>query len=250
MQKLSAKRIAGLIYRSVILLRGAIITALLVAGGLVFVGTLISVRGDFMVKPDEFISMFSILFLVLGLLFTFSIFREIQGDKTNHFYFLLPATALEKVLASWLLSNVMYIVVFSVFAFVVGQLAIALCSVFPSTDLHVLPIFSDTYWCLVRFYFFVQPAFLLGALTFTKNRIGKTLLAALVLVFGVFIYNMILCFWFTGGAFDVFSSDPFSTEGFSLAQNDLSGVGGFLFGLIFGPMMLLAAYFKMTEKEA
>ncbi len=249
MQEFSGKRIGNLIYRNIVLLKGAIITALLVAGGLIFVGSLLSMRGDHVVNSDEFIGMFSLLFLILGLLFTFAIFKEMHNSKAGHFYFLLPATAAEKIIASWLASNVMYSIVFTFFAFVVGQLAIVICSVFPSTNLHALPVFSETYWSLVKFYFFVQPAFLFGAVTFSKNRIGKTLLAALIIIFCVFMYNLILCFSFTGGAFDVFNSDPFSTDAFSLAQEDLSGVGALLFSIVLGPMMLLASYFKLTEKE-
>ncbi|GAA4270958.1 hypothetical protein U6A24_03575 [Aquimarina gracilis] len=250
MQEFNGKRIVGLIYRNIVLQKGAIITALLVAGGLIFIGSLLSMRGgDHLVEPNEFIVMFSILFLTLGLLFTFSIFKELHNNKVNHFYFLLPTSAYERIIASWLISNVIYIVVFTFFAFIVGQLAIVICSVFPSTNLHVLPVFSEAYWNLVKFYFFAQPAFLLGAVTFSKNRIGKTLLVALITVFCVFMYNLILCFSFTGGAFDVFTSDPFSTDAFSLAKEDLSGLGALLFSIVLGPMMLLAAYFKLTEKE-
>ncbi len=249
MQKFNAKKIGNLIYRNVVLLKGGIITTLLVAGGLLLVGSLLSLRGDHVVKSSEFIGMFSLLFLLLGVLFTFAIFKEMHNKKVNHFYFLLPASSFERIIASWLLSNVIYIIVFTLFAFIIGQLAIIICSVFPSTDMHVLPIFSETYWQLIKFYFFVQPAFLLGAVTFAKNRIGKTLLVVLIIVFCIFMYNLILCFMFTGGAFDVFTSDPFSTDAFSLAQEDLSGVGALLFSIVLGPMMLLVAYFKITEKE-
>ncbi len=248
-QSFNIKRVSSLMYRNLVLLRGAIITTLLVAGGLILVATLLSIRGDHVVKSNEFIGVFSVLFLSIGLLFTFAIFREMHSGKSSYFYFLLPVTALERVIAAWLLSNVIYIIVFTFFAFVIGQIAILLCSFSPSTGIHFLPIFSETFWTVVKFYFFVQPAFLLGAVVFSKNRIGKTLLAAIVVFFCVFIYNLILCFAFTGGAFDVFTSDPFSTDAFDLATKDVSGIGAFLFSLVFGPMMLLVTYFRITEKE-
>ncbi len=249
MREFNIQRMGNLIYRNIRLLKGVIINALSVAGGVLFLACLISLRGDHVVKPSEFITVFSLVFIVLGILFTFVFFKEMHSQKTNHFYFLLPASPQERIFASWLATNVIYTFVFTFFGFLIGQFAILIGSLFPDTNFHALPIFSEGYWRLIKIYFFIQPAFLLGAVTFTKNRIGKTLLVVLLMVFCVFMYNLILCFSFTGGAFDVFTSDPFSTDAFSLAQEDLSILGALLFSIVLWPMMLLAAYFKLKEKE-
>ncbi len=249
MQEFNIQRISSLIYRSIVLQKGAIVTALSLAGGLIFIGSLVSLRGDHMVKSSEFIGVFSLTFVLLGVLLTFGVFKEVHNQKTNNFYFSLPASPLERVVAAWLFSCVIYTIVFTVFGFLMGQFAIVIGSLFPDTNIHVLPIFSEGYWKILKFYFLIQPAFLLGAVTFSKNRIGKTLLVALLTIFALFIYNMILCFVFSGGAYDVFTSDPFSTDAFSLAKEEFSVLGAFLFSIILGPMMLLAAYFKITEKE-
>ncbi len=249
MQQFNIRRIGSLIYRDIVLLKGAIVTALSVVGGILFIGSLFSLRGDHVVTANEFFRILFLLYIPLGLLFTFSIFKEAHNKKVNHFYFLLPVSPQERIAASWLTTSIIYTFVFTVFAFLVGQLAISIGSVFPDTDFHIVPIFSEDHWLLIKFYFFIQPTFLLGAITFTKNRIGKTLLLVLLAVFTLFMYNMILCFIFSGGTFDVFTSDPMSSEAFSLAENDLSGIGSVLFSIVLGPMMLLAAYFKIIEKE-
>ncbi len=249
MQEFNIQRIGGLIYRSIVLQKGAILTGLSVAGGLIFISSLLGLRGDHLVQSNEFIGVFSVTFILLGIVFTFGMFKEVHNKKVNHFYFLLPASPSERIIAAWFVASIMYTLVFTVFAYLAGQFAIIIGSVFPDTSFHVLPIFSAGYWRLLKLYFLIQPVFLLGAITFSKNRIGKTLLVALLVIFILFLYNMILCFVFSGGAFDVFTSDPFSTEGFNMAQKELSGLGTVLFGIVLVPMMLWAAYFKIIEKE-
>ncbi len=242
------QRIGNFIYRDITLLKGTIITTLSVAGGLLFIFFLFGLRKDHLLTPDEFVSIFTKFYIIIGLLLTFSIFKEAQNKKANHFYFALPVSAYEKTVAIWLTTSILYTIVFTVFAYLVGQLAIITGSVLSETNFHFLSIFSESYWELINGYFFIQPLFLLGAITFSKNRIGKTLLLTMFIIFGLFMFNFILFAILNYDIYDFFSEEQ-DTNACSLALEDFSPMGRWLFGIVLGPVMMIAAYFKIIEKE-
>jgi len=47
----------------------------------------------------------------------------------------------------------------------------------------------------------------------------------------------------------MFSSEQFDSNAFDLAVEDFSSIGKWFWTIILGPVMLIAAYFKLTEKE-
>ncbi|MEL6916579.1 MAG: hypothetical protein AAFO99_02490 [Bacteroidota bacterium] len=247
-QPFNFKRIGLSIYRDVVLLRNTIVTALLVSGGLLFIGFLFSLWGDRLVTASEFGSLFGKIYVPLGLLFVFSIFKEAHDKKANHFYFALPLSPLERLTATWFATSVLYTLFFTLFAFFVGQLAILLASLLSKTSFHGLSIFSESYGQSVKFYMLVQPLFLLGAIGFTKNRIGKTLLLLLLAFFSFFIYNGILFSMFNMG-YDMFSGDSSVSAAFDSTSADFEIIGKWFWFIILGPVMLIAAYFKLIEKE-
>ncbi len=245
----SLQRIGRFIVRDLILLKGSIRTVASVIAVLFFIGSLIGLRGDLRFTPEAFVGMLRPVYIIVGILFTFVILKDAHYKKANHFYFLIPISPLERVMAIWGATSLLYTVVFTLFGVVVSQCTIGLASFFSSVDFHLVHPFTESYWSLIKFYTFVQPAFLLGAISFRKNRIGKTLFLVILSVVGVFLFNVILCFMFSGGAFDLFESDPFTTQAFARASEEYSGIGGLLFGFILGPIMLWACYHKFIEKE-
>ncbi len=243
------QRIGRFIYRDLVLLKGSITTAASVIAVLFFIGSLFDLRGDLRFSAEEFVGMLRPVYIIAGILFTFAILREAHYKKGNHFYFSLPISPLERILAIWCASSLLFTVVFTLFGMAVGQVAIAVASFFSSVDFHLVHPFTDSYWSLIKFYTLIQPAFLLGAISFRKNRIGKTLFLVILTVTAVFLFNVILCFLFSDGSFDLFESDPFTTQAFAQASDEYSSLGSFLFGFVLGPLMLLACYYKLIEKE-
>ncbi|WP_159025576.1 hypothetical protein [Aquimarina sp. Aq78] len=248
MEQFNIKRIGSFIYRDIILLKGAILTTLSVASAIFFIVFLFSLRGDHQISSGEFMSIFGKFYIALGVLFIFSTFKEAHNQKSNHLYFSLPVSSYERIAAAWLSTFVVYTLVFSILGFLVGQITIILGSMFSETNFHLLPIFSESYWQLVKVYFVIQPVFLYGAIAFNKNRVGKTLLVVVLLVFGLIVLNMML-FGMLNYGYDVFSGEGLASEAFDKTGQDFSGMGkGFFMG-IFVPLMLLASYFKIVEKE-
>ncbi|MGB5819130.1 MAG: hypothetical protein WBG90_06560 [Saonia sp.] len=244
----SMRRIALFIYRDMVLLKGAILTALSVVGGLMVIAFLFSLWGDRLVTPTEFSGLFAKFYVPLGILFSFAIFKEAHNKKANHFYYAMPVSPMERLAATWLATSIIYTAVFTVFAFLVGQFTIILGSLFSKTNFHLLPLFSEGYWQTIKFYIVAQPVFLLGAIAFTKNRIGKTILLILLIVFGLFVYNGILFSMFNMG-YDMFSGNLSVSNAFDMAGKDFSGFGKWFWVIVLGPVLLLATYFKLIEKE-
>lgn len=248
-QPFSIQRIRDFIYRDITLLRGSLITAFSVATAFFFIAIWASLSRDYVVTQFEFATIFGIIFIPIGLFLTFAIFREANNKQLNHFYFSLPISPLEKLLATWFATSILYTLLFSVFAMIIGQLAIATGSMLSRTEFHLLPMFSESYWSVIKLYIIIQPLFLVGAIAFSNNRLGKTVFWVLVFVIGFGVLNGVLCFTVNNGAVDMFSSEQFDSNAIDLAVKDFSSVGKWFWGIILGPTMLLAAYFKLTEKE-
>ncbi|WP_299437729.1 hypothetical protein [uncultured Aquimarina sp.] len=242
------KRIYHFIRRDLTIRQSGMRTALIVVSAIAFVFFLINLREDYHITVGEFVNVFGLFYIPLGVLFTFSICKESHDPKANHLYFVLPVSVYERMAAIWFTTTILYTIVFSVLSFIVGQLAIVAGGIVFGTDFHVLPMLSGEYLGFAMFYCIVQPVFLVGALAFKKNRIGKTLLVFVLVFFGVIIYNMIL-FTMLNYRYDVHLGDAFASEAFGLAQNDFSVIGILFFVGILGPLMLFVGYCKMLEKE-
>ena len=245
----SLQRIRHFIVRDITLLRGSLITAFGVAAAYLLITIWVNLSGDYILITNEFAGIFGFIFIAIGLFLTFAIFREANNKQLNHFYLSLPISPLEKLLATWFTTSILYTIVFSVFAMIVGQLAIATGSILSKESFHVLPMFSESYWSVIKAYIIIQPLFLLGAIAFDKNRLGKTIFWVLVFVIGFSVLNGVLCFTVNDGAVDMFSTEQFDSNAFNMAMTDFAGIGSWFWGIILGPVMLLAAYYKLTEKE-
>lgn len=247
-KRIDFKRIIQFIQRETILLKGAVITTLSVISGIFFIVFLLYQRNDFFLSTAEFMSVFGKLYLLIGVLLIFSITKEIHNRKSNQLYFLIPISTLERLMAIWIITFMIYTIVFTVLGIVIAQCSIALISMVSDSDFYMLSIFSESYWGAIAFYFIMQPLFLLGAITFSKNRIGKTLLTILLVFFLMLIFNF-LFYGMLNFGYDVFSGEELASEAFDKASVDFSISGKWFFMGVFAPLVLLASYFKLIEKE-
>ncbi len=222
--------------------------ALAVASGILFIGLFFMTRGDDYLSADELMGLFGLCFVVLGVFFSFAVLRKSHNVKSNHLYFALPISPLERLTAIWLTTTFIHTLVFTVMALLVGQLAIIMGGIIFGSGFHWVSLFSESYVKLVKGYFIVQPIFLCGAMAFSKNGIGKTLLTLLLIFIGTLFYGLLL-FSILNHGYGVYPGDLIADQAFTKASKDFSGVGTWFFTLLFGPLMLLVTYFKLVEKE-
>ncbi|WP_201919502.1 hypothetical protein [Aquimarina mytili] len=245
----SLKRIINSVYRDVTVLRGSIVTGLSIAAGILFIAFLLNLGfGDHSITAEDYAGTSGLLYVLFGVLFTFSIFKEVHDQKKNHLYLTLPISPVERVIAVWITTYILYTVAFTILGVLIGQMAIIFGSLFSKVNLHFISIFSEEYWKMITFYLFVQPVFFYGAIRFGKNRMGKTVLSLLLVFLGILFYNFLI-YGMLNHDFDVFSGEQLASEAFNLAKKDFSITGRWLFMIILGPAMFLAGYFRMIEKE-
>ncbi len=247
-QEFNLSRIGLFMRRDLAIYKGTFSTGLLVAIVLIFLFSILNMVWDQQLDLGEFFGIFGLFYIPVGVLFTFSVFREFNNPKSNHLYLALPVSIPERLAAKWLMTSVVYTLVFSALAIIVGTFAVTMGTIVFNADFTLLSFFSEEYWKVVKVYFIIQPLFLVGAITFAKNRIGKTILVLGLLVLGFMLFNFIL-FGIFNHSYGVFSENSLGSKAVSKAGADFSTIGSWFYGLLFGPLMLVVAYFKMTEKE-
>lgn len=244
----SLQRVINHIKRDLFLLKGTLVTGISIAIGILFLLLLLNMVWDKELSTNEFSGIFGFIYFILGIVLTFSIFKEIHNQSSNQLYLSLPISPIERLTAIWLTTTLVYTLVFSILGFVIGEFAIVFGSLFLGADYTPLVPFSENYWGVVKTYLFIQPLFMLGAISFKKNRIGKTILCFVILAIFFAVFNMMF-YGLLNYDYAVFDNEPLGTEAMEKARNEFSLGGKWLLMLILGPIMLLATYFKLVEKE-
>ena len=244
----SLDRVIAHIKRDVFLLKGTAITGMCIAIGVLFLLLLFNFVWDKEISPNEFSSAFGFIYFVLGIVLTFAIFKELHNQKANQLYLSLPISPLERLIATWLTVVIVYTILFSLVGFVIGEFAILFSHLFQASEQIPLVPFTEGYWRTIKAYLFLQPLFMFGAITFKKNRAGKTILCLVLTIIFFAIFNMMLYGLFNFN-FDVFNGGPLASEASDRARSDFSTFGQWLLMIVVGPIMVLATYFKLKEKE-
>ena len=244
----SLQRVVSHIKRDIFLLKGTLITGASIAVGVLFLLLLLNLVWDKELSPDEFSGVFGFIYFVLGIVLTFAIFKELHNQKANQLYLSLPISPEERMTAIWLTTTVIYTIAFSILGFIIGEFTILFGSLFWASNYTPLAPFTESYWKIVKTYLFIQPLFMFGAIAFKKNRVGKTLLCLVLTIIFFAVFNMILYGLFNFN-YDVFDGESLASQATEKARSDFSLRGRWLLMIIVGPMMLLATYFKLREKE-
>lgn len=241
-------RIIYHIKRDVVLVKNTIGTTLLVSAGFLFMLCVFAQFWDKKLDSEEFMGAFSFIYFISGSVLSFSFFREAHNTKANQLYFTLPISSFERITSVWLTTAVLYTAVFSAVGMLVGGISIFFGSLFFGADFNLSTLFSVGYWRATTMYLVIQPIFLFGAITFKNNRIGKTLLFIILTVLAFVLFNMVT-YGLLNYGYDVFNGGPLRNQAMEKTESDLSILGKALFAIISGPMMLVATYFKLVERE-
>ena len=189
-----------------------------------------------------------------GLIFTSSLFDELNQTQSKQLYLTTPSSHLEKFGSKLFLSTVVYtvltMVVFMIMSFVATMvLELRTGNNLPSFN----PFYSENIES-VKSYLIIQSIFLLGAVTFRQAAFFKTL--AVILGIG-FVFSVI---WATVGLGTMSQYLPFNGDiDLNVSDIDKDGIEGsmktyaqvlkWLYLLLLAPIMWLITYFKLTEKE-
>lgn len=185
--------------------------------------------------------MHNALFFIGGIILTSQIFLELHYPNRSYSFLSLPASTLDKLTGSWLLTSPLYILAFGLISFVIHFATFLLAGIPYSFSYF----FTESYGTAVSNYLVIQTIFLWGACYFRKNNLLKTLLAMIVLFIVVGIFTISLLWVFFGGGTAVHISSPnfqnFLESGFATLMQ--------IFFWALGPYMLLMSYFTLKERQ-
>lgn len=200
---------------------------------------------------------FGIILIGGGAFFTSLAYTQLGTKPTRLFYLNLPASALEKFSAKWLVTAIIYPIViwglYLLFSWLVNKIHIGYTDGKPFT---MLPAFGKTTWILMKIYLVVQSIFLLGAIVFHRYAIFKTAFSMLILgaflVLATYIgFRIIFPEMFVGWSAPEPPTSVYNfTDAFrTFVDEQLEGVMERIFWIAVAPFMLVIGFFKLKEKE-
>jgi hypothetical protein len=220
---------------------------MLIAAGAVF-GTLLIVSiltGYYGPENMEgLLGFYVFVFFLGGFILTSNIFSELHSPQKSYFYLTLPVSATEKLAGSWILTSPIYVIVFSIVAYLIYLIP----TLMVGNQYPVPTFFGPDYLRIVATYLVIQTIFFLGAAYFRKYNFLKTLLSVFLLQIGIGLYAGLL-FWllFNGGK--VQGQDIENTGFKSFVENTVPQIAHIFFWYILGPLMLVVSYFSLKERE-
>lgn len=196
-------------------------------------------------NPGDFRDLFGFfmtVFFVGGYIFTSRVLAELNSPRKSYGFLTLPASTLEKLVGSWLLSSPVYILVFMTFItsiYLVSALTAGL-------SFSLADIFNDTLFKVIWVFMVTQTVFFLGACTFKNYNLLKTLFSLFLIVAVVAAFGGILTWILFGGQIN---GEEFDDNFKMTGEAFFTQVVPFIFFYLIGPFLLVVSYFKLKERE-
>lgn len=204
-------------------------------------------------SEEEFLSMVFPSIFIGGLIFTSKIFSELNNQRTSMFYITLPASTLEKLLASWFLTSFLFLGFSIILAYVINIVVSLFSGMFFSTEILIVNLFSLNALKFYAAYLFFNTIFILGAVTFRRNNFLRTVFAMTLFVLiagtmaiisaGLFFGDML----FSG----YFENMTITSESYMMcSHNSTTGsiIHAFIYLILTG-FLLTVAFFKLKERQ-
>jgi len=212
-------------------------------------------------------------FNLIGCLFASLMFADLNEGASAIHFLMLPASAFEKLLTGILFSLVLFFVSYTLIYYVVDYAIVKWISAIAAETGHytkadygftskVVNVFvappdmgENAYMYIMLACIGVQSMYLLGSVYFVKYNFIKTMVSVLVifLAFVFFVHKVISLFMPNGAFFEPFSVyRVFNGDKGDLAirlPEWLNSICLFLFKYSLAPVMWVATYFRLKEKE-
>jgi magnesium-transporting ATPase (P-type) len=192
--------------------------------------------------PD-LIGLYHTVFFLGGYVFASQVFGELHSPQRSYTYLTLPVSTAEKLVGSWLLVSVGFVVVYWAVIFLIYALA-NLVSNWPHDPQQ---LFNHDFVNSVVAFLVTQTIFFLGACYFRKNNFLKTLFALFVVALVIGLYTGGLG-WLVLSKEGNINFNP-SNDGEQIGET-IGQIATVLFRYVLGPFMLIVSYFRLKERQA
>lgn len=206
--------------------------------------------------------------LVFGLYISGAVFAGLSfnmlGNKDKGIYWLsVPATHLEKLIATIFYSTIAFTIVYCVCFYIVKSIAVAFLLNYiqhhPGTSYNNMTDFKSGFGAVIQNfvygYFAVQSFYLLGSVYFSRYSLVLTTVVFASLIFTFFYYmSNIHDYMFVHGGWDGFSvrqSDPSIRGGYMLYSVSpvLSNIIEYATKFAWAPLFWIVTWFRLKEKQ-
>jgi hypothetical protein len=236
-------------YKILLIATGAI------AGLLLFIGTMMLLFSGQTIDQKVFLGLIMPYFFVGGYVFSSVVFSELNSPHRGYLYLTLPASTFEKLISSWLVCSVGYVLFLSIVMYVINLYYITIAASFTLKTVEVLNIFTPSVLKMFGVYMVTQSIFFLGAIYFRRVNFLKTFLALFVLVMVITFYSGILSklLFFTNSfnnqwwAHHIGINQSFDMK--HIAEHVIVPIAKTLFWGCTAPFFLLVSYYRLKERE-
>lgn len=236
------KRVMGLMQKDYLVLKDMILYLYIV---LVMLSTALSCLG---VYPT--LNLYMFFLCTGGFIFTRHVFSDLHDDSKGYSYLILPASSFEKLFSRWLLSGIVYALVFTILLYGLFSLSLFTAHLMPTLSSKLLitqPSFWQSLgailpsvWHTILVYLVLHSVVFLGAIYFKKHALFKTSLTLMVLVSLLALFIGLMTYFLCPGCM-VFGL-------MHLFKRVYLG-GYYFFWICLAPICLAIAYVRFKEYE-
>jgi hypothetical protein len=193
---------------------------------------------------EGLLNFFVVVFFLGGFILTSNIFSELHTPQKSYFYLTLPVSTAEKLVGSWILTSPIYVIVFSVVAYLIYLIPTMMVG-----DAYPVPsFFNEDFFRIIATYMVIQTIFFLGAAYFRKYNFLKTVLSVFLLQIAIGLYAGLI-FWLLFNGNKINDRDIMHTGFESFVENTVPQIAHIFFWYILGPFLLVVSYFSLKERE-
>lgn len=206
-------------------------------------------------EEEETFAIFATFLFAVGLILASTTFNSLSDKAKGTYWLTVPATHLEKLLCGILYSVVFYLLVYVLIFVIVQQATFFSIGLNPKNSIEKVKLTWKGVQVIFLIFIAVQSLFVLGSVYFERFAFVKTILAALLIFFA---YTLIFQF----GVKNLFDHSSLQMRGltsfaiwgeietkiYRLSSWLDNGVEQLL-KYIWAPVLLVAAYFRLREKE-
>jgi hypothetical protein len=219
-----------------------------VVGLIVFILSMSLVFGSDTLSSKGFFHLTMPFLFIGGYIFTSTIFSELRTPDRSYLYLTLPASTFEKLIVSWFITSVLYIIVSLVVMYVINILLMIVAVAFTTKVVPLFNLFETSSLRQYGIYIVTQSVFFLGAIYFRRTNFLKTLLSIFLLQVIILIYTSLVA------RMIVFHNLQSMNFGNLFIGKDFTGetitlVAKILFWYCMTPFFLLVSYFRLKERQ-
>ncbi len=197
---------------------------------------------------------FSFFILFGGFIYTAQIFKDLNTTGNSYFFLTLPSSNFEKLLASLIISSLGFSLLYTGTFLIYVGVANEIHSLVHGTDFVYLDFENSHLLKSLQSYWVCQSIFLLGAIAFKSKNFIKTIVSAFLIVLVGFIIVSLLGAIFV---YPAYTDDQLSMEsifkaykhGLEKDWDDITTVINWATLYLLAPVLWVAAYFKLKERE-